>query len=74
MNFRPTLQLLPHIQATMFSMTTLTSLTLPWLWLCLGMLFVIFNSGHSLAVFYTFVAKLSAVIQVQNTWHPKEEE
>jgi hypothetical protein len=74
MNFRPTLQLLPHIQVTMFSMTTLTPLTLPWLWLCLSMLFVIFNPGHSLAVFYTFVAELSAVIQVQNTWCPKEEE
>jgi len=58
----------------MFSMTALTPLTLPWLWLCLGMLFVIFNSGHNLSVFYNFVAELLAIIQVQNTWCPEEEE
>jgi len=36
------------------------------------MLFVIFNSGHSLSVFYNFVAELTAIIQVQNTWYPEE--
>jgi hypothetical protein len=58
----------------MFSMTGLALVTLPWLWQLLGMSCIIFNSGHSLSVFYNFVAELSAIIQLQNMWFPEEQE